>query len=403
MKKFLFGIITFFILIFVLFGIGEVCFRVFRNDLNPLAEITQKKRTYLFTPNTTMHNVSDKDGDLDYTYKINQYGFRGKDFVFPKPKGTFRIFAVGDSFTFGVGSEENETIPFLMEENLRSQYNNIEVINAGIGHASPITHYVNMKNIHLKYEPDLVILFFDLTDLRDDWRSERDAIINEKGEIVRFDPMFINGKRDWWITCTYYSAFCRYFHNKVVRSFKKIKTLGLKEYARTIKEGKRAKAVISTSIGKVSDEDVIEYDGLLMMRGREKERLIRKHWERTASYLTKIRDLLSEKEIPLVIVMYPHGIYLEGNQWEKGRVTWGFEEGKVYKDYLPFEIMKEFCERENILFINTLDDFLKADVRKYFYDWDGHMTPAGNKIVAEAIFSNEDFKMMLRRILNPKI
>lgn len=317
MKKPLFGILTFLILIVVLFGVGEVCFRIFRNDPNPLADITQKEKTLLFAPNITMRSVSDKDEDFSYTSKINKFGYRGKDFGFPKPKGTFRIFVVGDSFTFGVGSEENETIPFLIEENLRSRYNNIEVINAGIGHASPITHYLNLKNIHLKYEPDLVILLFDLTDLWDDWHSERNAIFDKKGEIVRFDPMFINGKRDWWITCTYYSAFCRYFNNKVVRSIKKMKTLGLKEYACAIKEGKRAKAVISTSIGKVSDEDVIEYDGLLMMRGIEKEGLIRKHWERTARYLAKIRDLLNEKGIPLVIVMYPHGIYLEGNHGKK--------------------------------------------------------------------------------------
>jgi hypothetical protein len=391
MKKIFFGILAFLLLMIVLFGIGEVCFRVFRKDTNSLADITQKAKTYLFAPNTTIHGTSEKDPDLNYTAKINKYGYRGKDFAMPKPKGLFRIFAVGDSFTAGVGAGENETIPFLIEEDLRPRYSNSEVINAGIGHASPISHLVNLKNIHLKYQPDMVILLFDLTDLWDDWHFERMAIFDKNGEIVRFDPMFRDGKRDWWITCTYYSAFCRYINTKVIRSIKKMKTLGLKEYARAVKEGKRAKAVISTSKDNVSDEDVIEYDGLLLMRGREKEALIRKHWERTTLYLTKIKELLDEKGIPLVIAMYPQGIYLEGNQWSKGRVTWGFEEGKVYKDYLPFELMKEFCSRENIPFINTLDDFLKAPVKKYFYDWDGHMTPAGYRIVAQSIASNKRF------------
>jgi len=35
------------------------------------------------------------------------------------------------------------------------------VINAGIGHASPIYHYLNLKNFHLKFEPDVVVLMLD--------------------------------------------------------------------------------------------------------------------------------------------------------------------------------------------------------------------------------------------------
>ena len=49
-----------------------------------------------------------------------------------------RIFAVGDSFTYGVGSEDDQTIPYLIEKRLILEGLDAEVINAGIGHTSPI-------------------------------------------------------------------------------------------------------------------------------------------------------------------------------------------------------------------------------------------------------------------------
>jgi len=405
MKIFFFKILTVLIVLVVFFGIGEICFRIFRDEPNPLAQVTQKAKDSLFEPNSSWHSVSSKKGEFEYSPTINKFGYRGKDFAMPKKKGTLRIFAVGDSFTFGVGAEDNQTIPYDLQEKLLRSHYNIEVINAGVGNTSPITHYLNLKTIHLRYEPDLVVLLFDLTDLWEDWHSERNAVYDRNGEIINFNPMFINGKRDWWITCTYYSAFCRYVHNRIVRSVRKMGTLGFKEYVRAVFQKKRAKAIIANLKAGVSDQVLTEYDGLLMMRGREREALIRRHWQRTEKYLLKIKALLAEKNIPLVIVMYPHGIYVDGGQWSEGRLTWGFEAGKRYTDYLPFKIMKEFTDQEGILFINTLDDFLKAPHQKYFYDWDGHMTPAGYAVVAQSIAGNRQFLSLLtslKKIQNSK-
>ena len=143
----------------------------------------------------------------------------------------------------------------------------------------------------------------------------------------------------------------------------------------------------------------MEYDGLLMLRGKEKEALIREHFKRSAGYLTKIRDLLAARHIPLLIVMYPHGIYVGGDQWGQGRLTWGFEAGKKYTDFLPFEIVEDFAKEQKIPFINVLDDFLKAPGDKYFFDWDGHMTPKGNMIAADAVVRNQNFQRILKEIL----
>ncbi|MBF0486103.1 MAG: SGNH/GDSL hydrolase family protein [Candidatus Omnitrophica bacterium] len=377
----------------VCFCVLEVCFRFFRNEPDPLAAVSQKSPQYLFTPSSSFRSLSSVPGEFDYTAHINRFGYRGKDFPIEKTKGTLRIFAVGDSFTFGVGSSDEETISALLEKDLQAEGFRVEVVNAGIGGTSPVTNYVNLRDIHLKYQPDMVVYFFDLTDLWDDWYSERHAVFGKNNDIERFDPMFVNGQRDWWITATYYSVFCRFFHNKVVRSWRKMQVLGMDKYLKAASEGRRAKAVIATQNQNAS----IEYDGVLFMRGHDREALIRQNWQRTEKYLTKIRDMLRARGIPLVIAMYPHGIYVDGDQWGKGRLTWGFEADRRYDDYLPFEMVRDYANRNNIPFINTLDAFLRAPKDKYFFDWDGHMTTAGNRIVAEELAHSSVLKTLVAR------
>lgn len=369
----------------------EISFRLFRHEKNPLRLVVQKRQDVLFEPGASFRNVSSVPGEYDYLTHINSYGFRGKEFAMPKPQGVTRILAVGDSFTHGVGAEDDQTIPALLESDLKAKGHLVEVVNAGAGGTSAVSQFVNTRNIYLKYQPDLVVFFFDLTDLWDDWHFERQAIFDKDGEIVRFDPLFKYGKRDWWATAIYYSKFLRYFNDKVVRSFVKIQTLGFKTYFKAIKEGKKAKALIANASEGKAKEAAIEYDGVLFMRGKAKEDLILEHWPRSQKYLLKMRDLLGQNGIPMVIVMYPHGIYVDGDQWKEGRKAWGFEPGKRYDDYLAFDLMRRFAQDNRIPFVNTLEAFLKAPKDKYFFDWDGHMMTNGNAIVADTLADDENF------------
>ncbi len=142
------------------FALIEGCFRIFRNDApNPLADVAQKRSGALFSPNARIHSRSSIPGEFEYDAQINRYGYRGRDFVMPKPAGIKRIFAVGDSFTFGVGAPDHETIPFLLEKGLLTAGYPIEVVNAGIGGSSPVSQYLNIRDIDLKYQPDAVVFF----------------------------------------------------------------------------------------------------------------------------------------------------------------------------------------------------------------------------------------------------
>ena len=54
------------------------------------------------------------------TININSHGFRGHDFSEKKDLGTYRIFIVGGSTTFGSGATSDDTtIPSFLQKNLK--------------------------------------------------------------------------------------------------------------------------------------------------------------------------------------------------------------------------------------------------------------------------------------------
>jgi hypothetical protein len=400
MRNIIVKILALFIIFIVSFAALELLFRLYRGKDLVLKITTGKELNsgYDFEPNKGFKHRSSKKDEFDVYVKINNFGFRGADMKLEKTPGTARIFMVGDSFTFGVGAKNNETIPYLTEKKLKDKGFNVEIINAGVGHRSPVSYYLKLRDNYLKFKPDAVVLLLDFSDLRDDWHAERGAVYGKDGEIARLDPFMVYGKKDWWGMIVRNSEVCTYVNNKLIRTFQKIKVLGLKKYLTSVMTGKRAKAVIAVSDDLRDKIDPIEYDGYLFMRDREKQPLIRKHLARTERYLLKIKNLLMSHGIDFTLVMYPYGIHVGSDEWSEGRVYWGFEKGKVYTDRFAFDMVKDFCMDNSIRYLNTLDSFLagKRPGVKLFFDLDGHMTPAGNEIMAGDI-SEEIARNFLNR------
>ena len=357
--------------------------------------VPNTKYHHSFKPNSSCQLVSSKNGEYDVAVKINNYGFRGKDISIEKRSEVVRIMIIGDSFTFGVGAEEDETIPFLVEKYLKERGHNVEVINAGFGGYSPLLHYLRTRDEYLEFRPDIVLYVFDYSDLADDWRAERSLVYDKTGNILRCDPTYVDGKKDWWAELRMHSKLCVYIHRKLVRSIDKIRILGLSGYIKAKLQGKRAKALIIAK--EIEDKAVnpIKYDPYLMIRGRDRLPYIKEHFKRNEKYVNLIRDAFKAQGAPMMLVVYPYGIHVGPDQWGEGRVYWGFEKGKLYDDYYAFDLLEDYARRNNIPYINLLPDFLNNKNEKLFFDVDGHFTPTANRIAARAIVENRDFERLL--------
>ena len=102
-----------------------------------------------------------------YGYKLryNSLGFRDRDYLIPKSVNKYRIVVLGDSFTWGLGVDENDTIPKLLESDLQEFSSNIEVINCGIEGTNTVQQLNIFKQRAIKYDPDLVLLIYYLNDI----------------------------------------------------------------------------------------------------------------------------------------------------------------------------------------------------------------------------------------------
>jgi lysophospholipase L1-like esterase len=96
------------------------------------------------------------------TININSHGFRGEEIIAEKLENTYRIFVVGGSTTFGVGStSDNTTIPGYLQEKINDSKLDftVEVINAGIGGADSASESFYITNYLMDFKPDLFIIY----------------------------------------------------------------------------------------------------------------------------------------------------------------------------------------------------------------------------------------------------
>lgn len=112
-----------------------------------------------------------KEHDLDWYMNTWNSEFSGhlKDYHAEKDDGVFRIAAVGDSLTYGLGwegdvkirqGETDNSYPHHLELFLNSQFDDYryEVMNFGFYGSSQLEELVIIKRFVLGYHPDLVII-----------------------------------------------------------------------------------------------------------------------------------------------------------------------------------------------------------------------------------------------------
>jgi len=106
-----------------------------------------------------------------------------------KPAGVYRIFYVGDSTTQGVVAPEYKMVE-LVERGLNASAVGVryEVINTGTSSYSFLLYYLLIKTRLLEYNPDLVVLNIDMTDVVNDYVYRKSVVTNEAGEIVAVRP-----------------------------------------------------------------------------------------------------------------------------------------------------------------------------------------------------------------------
>jgi lysophospholipase L1-like esterase len=301
----------------------------------------------------------------EYRYKthINLYGLRYKEIPLEKPAGIFRILILGDSFAEGKGVGDNEVFSHLLEEALNKQKiypKRCEVLNAGTDSFVPLLEYLYLKTEGIKLNPDMVIVFFDMSDLEQSLVYQAMAITDDQGEVISIPHHRLSDRKKYII----YFLRTRFYYlgaiiNKINDKFSKKKI----------------------------DEDIIEEstDRLLYFTQFTDQSNFKDKWEKVFKDILLIKRFCDARRINFILVIYPWGHQVSPLEWKKGRQRFGIKEGYLAPDDLSL-MMERWANENNIKALNLFPSFKKYSGREpLYYDYDPHWTEYAHKLIADAL------------------
>jgi lysophospholipase L1-like esterase len=121
-------------------------------------------------------HVYQKNQPLEYTLPefthardVNSLGLCEQEIAPEKADNAYRIIALGDSYTEGRGTAYHSTWVKVVERNLADRFPNQEIttINAGISGSDPFFLYILLREKLLIFQPDLVIIAINNSDVND--------------------------------------------------------------------------------------------------------------------------------------------------------------------------------------------------------------------------------------------
>lgn len=330
-----------------------------------------------------------KTAEWDIENKFNSFGQRDNQISMEKPDNVLRILALGDSFTMGHGVRIEDSFVNILESklNLYGRNMRVDVINSGVFGYSPLVEYLYLDKKGLSFKPDMVILFFSLTDFWDDRRrfeelklsypSLSEEALDEKiakGEVeFKFDlinagnsqnaeaealPVVSDSLKQWFRDhFKTYATFADFVkkRNKVVQQD-------------AIYQGDIDRDIVALVRGaKISDSDW------------------EKLWKEPVLNLKRSKNLLEGNKIPFIVVLIPDAFQVSDKEWPNRTALGLGEHFEDTRGNFQDELTKRL-EGEGIQFIDLLPYFKESSAFPLYFTSDGHFREAGHRLAAEIIF-----------------
>ncbi len=121
-------------------------------------------------------------GVFTFRYSNNSLGWRGRREYREAKQTDYRVLFLGDSFTYGLGVNDDQTFAALVEKALRGDRLSVEVMNAGCPGKGTDYELKSFQTVGRTFHPDLTVLCFFSNDFQDNERGEY-YNIGKRGEL----------------------------------------------------------------------------------------------------------------------------------------------------------------------------------------------------------------------------
>lgn len=275
--------------------------------------------------------LSYDQAEFDYEIRTNSLGFRDVEHPVNKPVGEYRILALGDSFTEGQGAPFSETGLSVLQRNLNhlNGMYSYRVMVAGVASSDPFYEYRVLLDKLLVYQPDLVMMIINGSDVMDVLRRGGEERFLPNGRVKGVEPP---APALAWL----------YEHSHFARF------------------------VMS---------EAFDYTYLLVTKS-ERGRRVTAAQDKMKALILKIDGLLQDQGIEFVLVVLPSERDIESNAYEELRNQQG---------------LLDFCHSNGVATIEVKPYFIEqlangnSELNDLFWPKDFHFTPLGYRYMGEAI------------------
>ena len=300
-------------------------------------------------------------------FQVNSKGFQDEEFSVPKKAGTFRILAIGDSFTLGVVPYENNFVT-LLENSLREKKSYIEIFNMGIS-ATTIRGYLSLfVDEGLDLNPDMILLNIYIGN--DIFDSEK------KVESSLYTLRFIK----------YIRAI--FLYNELTSDWSKRIGSDSKDYSY---DNNRKTMNETTFYQLQKDLFIIYFDNKYTLGS------LKYKYASIFRDLHTFNEICKSKNIKLLVTLFPSEIQVDQSlqkiietEFTNDPIVGAFGSYETFiksiNYSLPNRIIGEELKKQNIQYIDLLDSFKeKALTTKLYKPNDTHWNIEGNLLAAEVL------------------
>jgi len=263
-----------------------------------------------------------------------------------------KVFIFGDSFTFGVGLDQEKTIVGILENNLKDY----DFYNFGVASYSPTIYLFNLeKQVSLNNLPKKIILLLDMTDIYDEaerWSLKEDKPILSNSK--HFDEFY--KKKNFFHKNFNVTREVLHFINFKIRILKS-KVFDKNNYIKTSFQA----GFTYRQIDELSDYYTPNNFDLGKKKIKEK--------------INSISKIAKNINSDFYLVIYP---YAETLIFGQSNFSWE-------------DFAEEICDNNSCMLINTFDIFKEYKNKKsnwytdLYFVGDEHFNEGGNKILGSII------------------
>ena len=301
--------------------------------------------------------IHEREGEFKNYIYLNSKGLRDYEYPYEKNNSIYRIAIVGDSFTDATQVQFNETIPKIIENELRKNSSNYEVINFGFGGFGLIPEAVMIKEEVLKYSPNIIVLnYFVGNDLNK----------IEYGSFNQFsDKFWIDLDNESLIKQTYYLST-----NTKILSFLTRNSM-IYFFIKKFKNHRDKNAYGDSSL-RLNQIYEINYSSNLD-----------KNLNTTRFIFNYLKTNLARENIIFLVVIIPTKEQVDAELFNKILVYNNKTIEEVDEDKLQREI-KNILNDLNIQYLDLLPELRKENINNtFYYPIDGHFNKLGYQKAAE--------------------